>query len=158
MPSYGTGKPFPVSGLGKGLQVALTGVHACMDGIRHGNGECGFSPLSVRGATCCQCKGYPATTAQGDCTVCGGGYYESMDDFRADIPPVDSGRVVSEFPITITAYRGNKEVKVSGVREDSVKANTDREGNVFLSFEFKDDPDRIGYIPCVDWYATECEW
>jgi hypothetical protein len=158
VPSYGTRKPFRVSGLGKGLNVALTGVHTDGQGMRHANGECGYSPLSVRGVTRCMCGGYPATTLQGDCTVCGGGYYETMDEYRADIPPVDSGRDEKEFPITIIAHRGNKEVRVKGVREDSVKANTDREGNVFLSFEFRDDPDRIGYIPCVDWYETECEW
>lgn len=141
--------------------MSLTGVHTDGNGTRHQNGECVYSPLSVRGVTMCQCAGWTRTNTFGYCTICGAGHYDSIDDFRADIPPVNSGRVVvkemKEFPVTITAYRGNKEVKVSGVREDSVKANTDREGNVFLSFEFKDDPDRIGYIPCVDWYTTELE-
>ncbi|URQ04848.1 hypothetical protein SEA_EMMA1919_267 [Streptomyces phage Emma1919] len=137
--------------------MALTGVHACSNGYPHRNGECGFTPLSVRGVSMCQCGGYPATTVQGDCTVCGAGYYETMEEYRAAIPPVDSGRVEKEFPITITAYRGNKEVKVSGIREDSVRAKVDRDGNCNLSFEFADNPDRIGYLPCVDWYETECE-
>ena len=68
--------------------MSLTGVHADYRGNRHHNGECGYSPLSVRGVTMCQCAGYPATTTQGVCTVCGGGYYETMDEFRADIPAI----------------------------------------------------------------------
>ena len=142
--------------------MALTGAHLCTSGIRHNNGECGYSPLSVRGVTRCMCKGYPTTNVKGECTICGAGYYETMADYQADIPPVNSGRVVVRemkevFPITITAYRGNKEVKVSGIREDSVSAKVDRDGNVTLSFEFHEYPDRIGYLPCVDWYETECE-
>lgn len=61
------------------------------------------------------------------------------------------------FPITIIAYRGKNKVTVSGIREDSVMAKRDRDGNCNLSFEFKNHPDRIGYIPCVDWYETECD-
>lgn len=137
--------------------MALTGVHTDGNGTRHRNGECGYSPLSVRGVTRCMCKGYPATTVQGDCTVCGGGYYETMGEYEADIPPVNSGRVVEEFTITIIAYRGKNKVKVNGIREDSVSAKVDTEGNVTLSFEFYEYPDRIGYLPCVDWYETECE-
>lgn len=60
-----------------------------------------------------------------------------------------------EYPITITAYREQKEITVSGVREDSLTSKLDREGNVTLSFEYYGDS-RIGYIPCVDWYTTEC--
>lgn len=153
-----------VVGLGKGLEMSLTGVHADYAGNRHGNGACGYSPLSVRGCTRCMCGGYPATTVQGNCTVCGAGYYETMEDFTADIP---AGFVESEgikikemkevFPITITAYRGDKAFKVYGVIEDSVSSKVDREGNVTLSFETLQSKDEIGYIPCVDWYTTELE-
>jgi hypothetical protein len=80
-----------------------------------------------------------------------------MGEYEADIPPVNSGRVVEEFTITIIAYRGKNKVKVNGIREDSVSAKVDTEGNVTLSFEFYEYPDRIGYLPCVDWYETECE-
>lgn len=138
--------------------MALTGVHADYAGNRHRNGACGFSPLSVRGVTRCMCGGYPATSFDGDCTVCGAGYYDTMAEYEADIPPINSGRVVQEvFPITIIAHRGNKEVRVKGVREDSVSAKVDKEGNVTLSFEFAENADRIGYLPCIDWYETECE-
>jgi hypothetical protein len=101
-----------------------------------------------------ECNGYAYTTWP--CQAC---CQENERRNSAGFVEAEEIKVkeMKEFPVTITAYRGNKEVKVSGVREDSVKANTDREGNVFLSFEFKDDPDRIGYIPCVDWYTTELE-
>jgi hypothetical protein len=140
--------------------VSLTGVHADWAGNRHGNGECGFSPLSVRGVTRCMCKGYPATTVYGDCTVCGAGYYETMEEFTADIPPVDSGRVVVKemqevFPVTVYAYRGDNPIAIQGVREESITVE-DRKGVLTLVFEFMDGS-RIGYFPHVDWYSTECE-
>ena len=108
------------------------------------------------------CKGFPATNVHGICVVCGGGYYETMADYQADIPPMDSGRVVVKemqevFPVTITAYRGSKAFKVYGVIEDSIASKQDREGNIILSFETLQSKDEIGYIPCIDWYTTECE-
>lgn len=63
----------------------------------------------------------------------------------------------TEFPITITAYRGDKTTKVRGVREDSITATTDREGNINLSFEMVNRPNAIGYLPCIDWYSTELD-
>ena len=142
--------------------MALTGVHADYAGNQHRNGACGFSPLSVRGVTRCMCGGYPATSFDGDCTVCGAGYYDTMAEYEADIPPMNSGRVVVKemkevFPVTITAYRGEKAFKVYGVIEDSIASKPDREGNVTLSFETLQSKDEIGYIPCVDWYTTELE-
>lgn len=140
--------------------MALTGVHTDGNGTRHRNGECGYSPLSVRGVTRCMCKGYPATTVQGDCTVCGGGYYETMADYQADIPPVNSGRIVVKemqevFPVKVYAYRGEIPIVIMGVREDSITVE-DRKGVLTLVFEFIDG-DRIGYFPHIDWYSTECE-
>lgn len=141
--------------------MSLTGVHTDGNGTRHQNGECVYSPLSVRGVTMCQCAGWTRTNTFGYCTICGAGHYDSIDDFRADIPPVNSGRVVvkemKEFPVTITAYRGEKAFKVYGVIESSIASKPDREGNVILSFETLQSKDEIGYIPCVDWYTTELE-
>lgn len=142
--------------------MALTGQHACTRGVRHGNGECGFSPLCVRGATRCMCNDeYVRTNVHGVCTICGGNYfgYDAEDEWRASIPPLFPGGVSDDkpFPITITAYRGTKAFKVYGVREDSVSSKVDREGNVTLSFETLQSTDEIGYIPCVDWYTTELE-
>ncbi|QWT30127.1 hypothetical protein SEA_TUNATARTARE_265 [Streptomyces phage TunaTartare] len=155
----------------------------------------------------CQCAGWPRTNTFGDCTICGAGHYDSIDDFHADIPPVgtwadychgdgqddygntctgyaksvhpctkcaaqnrihnSAGFVESEgikvkemkevFPVTITAYRGEKAFKVYGVIESSIASKPDREGNVILSFETLQSKDEIGYIPCVDWYTTELE-
>lgn len=135
--------------------MALTGVHADYAGNRHNNGPCGFSPLSVRGVTRCMCGGYPATTLQGDCTVCGGGYYFTMEEFTADIPMENSGRVESESPIKVYAYRGDTPTVIMGVREDSITVE-DRKGVLTLVFEFMDGS-RIGYFPHVDWYSTEAE-
>lgn len=157
-----------VVGLGKGLTVSLTGVHADYRGNRHANGGCGYSPLSVRGVTKCMCAGYPATNTFGDCTICGAGYYETMADYQADIPPAENGGFVESegikvkemkevFPVTITAYRGEKAFKVYGVIESSIASKPDREGNITLSFETLQSRDEIGYIPCVDWYTTELE-
>jgi hypothetical protein len=61
------------------------------------------------------------------------------------------------FPVTITAYRGERAFKVYGVIEDSIASKVDREGNVCLSFETLQSKDEIGYIPCIDWYTTELE-
>lgn len=160
--------------------MALTGVHADYVGNRHRNGECGFSPLSVRGVTRCMCYGYPATTLQGDCTVCGAGYYETMEEYEADIPPVackgkntfgdpcktpylckecftkhNSGRVQEESPIKVYAYRGDIPTVIQGVREESITVE-DRKGVLTLVFEFMDGS-RIGYFPHIDWYSTECD-
>lgn len=159
MPSYGPRKSVRVSGLGKGLNVSLTGVHACTRGQKHNNGTCGYSPVTAHGLSRCMCNdAYVRTTVHGDCLTCGGGYYSDNSEWLSAIAPMEIGRVVQEeFPITITAYRGTKEVKVKGVREDSVRAKMDRDGNCNLSFEFADNPDRIGYLPCVDWYETECD-
>jgi hypothetical protein len=143
------------------------------------------------------CGGYPATTVQGDCTVCGGGYYFTMEEFTADIPTKgdspdwatrchgdgqddygnrcvgyansespctkccaqnrvhNSGRVESESPIKVYAYRGDIPTVIMGVREDSITVE-DRKGVLTLVFEFMDGS-RIGYFPHVDWYSTESE-
>lgn len=140
--------------------MALTGVHADYAGNRHRNGACGFSPLSVRGVTRCMCGGYPATSFDGDCTVCGAGYYDTMAEYEADIPPINSGRVAVKemqevFPVKVYAYRGDIPTCIQGVREDSITVE-DRKGVLTLVFEFMDG-DRIGYFPHVDWYSTECE-
>ncbi|UTN92489.1 hypothetical protein SEA_STIGMA_265 [Streptomyces phage Stigma] len=87
--------------------------------------------------------------------MCGAGYYESIDDFRADIPNEDSGRVQEESPIKVYAYRGDIPTVIKGVREDSITVE-DRKGVLTLVFEFMDG-DRIGYFPHIDWYSTECE-
>jgi hypothetical protein len=104
---------------------------------------------------------YVRTNVHGVCTICGGNYfgYSEEAEWRASIPPLISGGVSDDkpFPITITAYRGKRKFSIMGVREDSISQKTDRDGNANLSFEFKDYPDRIGYIPCIDWYETECE-
>ncbi|WMI33871.1 hypothetical protein SEA_PATELGO_270 [Streptomyces phage Patelgo] len=147
--------------------MALTGVHSDYVGNRHGNGVCGYSPLSVRGVSMCNCAGYPATTVQGECTVCGAGYYESVEEFRADIPPVDSGRVVVKemqeaFPVTVWVYLGTHEstkardyVKLANVREDSITME-DRKGIPTLVCEAFGN-DRIAYVPNAVWYKTELQ-
>lgn len=61
--------------------MSLTGVHSDSNGVRHYNPHCKHAPETVRGVSRCCCGGYPATTIQGDCTVCGAGYYETDDDW-----------------------------------------------------------------------------
>jgi hypothetical protein len=142
--------------------MALTGVHADYVGNRHGNGECGYSPLSVKGATMCQCAGYPATTTHGDCTVCGAGYYESIEEFRADISAGFVETDSEEFPITLTVYLGihtsdkaNAYVKLTNVRESSITME-ERKGIPTLVCESAN-TDRIAYIPNAVWYTTEIQ-
>lgn len=138
-----------VVGLGKGLQVAYNGVQ--MDSEHwasycHGNGLSGGGYL---------CKGY--ADSDWPCAACceqnrihnSAGFVESEGIKIKEMKEV--------FPVTITAYRGDKAFKVYGVIEDSIASKPDREGNITLSFETLQSKDEIGYIPCVDWYTTELE-
>lgn len=144
--------------------MALTGVHADYAGNRHGNGECGYSPLSVRGATRCMCAGYPATTMHGQCTVCGAGYYETMEEYQADIPE-SGGFVETEdndlFPVTVTVYlnthgtNAGDKVCITNVRESSITIE-DRKGIRTLVCE-SFVTERIAYVPFPIWYTTEVQ-
>ncbi|UUG69559.1 hypothetical protein SEA_SHAM_259 [Streptomyces phage Sham] len=108
--------------------------------------------------TRCRCEGWQ-TQNQGKCTACNS---PVLADWEWEEIMRDFGRVVVKemqevFPVTITAYRGEKAFKVYGVIEDSISSKVDRNGNVTLSFETLQSKDEIGYIPCIDWYTTELE-
>ncbi|AXH49382.1 hypothetical protein HWB76_gp018 [Streptomyces phage Blueeyedbeauty] len=122
--------------------------------------SCPNVPAVHGSRTRCRCEGWQ-TQNKGKCTACDS---PVLADWEWDLltgGQENGGFVesegIKEYPITIIAYRGKNKVTVSGIREDSVSAKVDREGNCNLSFEFRDYPDRIGYIPCIDWYETECE-
>ncbi|AXG66342.1 hypothetical protein SEA_ANNADREAMY_263 [Streptomyces phage Annadreamy] len=116
----------------------------------------------------CQCKGYPATTVYGDCTVCGAGYYESIDDFRAEISGgfVETDERVKEidsllnmdtdnFPVSLICYRGEKAIPILNVRMDSIRV---KESTIpgYVNVEYEGyGTDITGTVPMVDYYTTE---
>jgi len=118
-----------VVGLGKGLNVSQNRTQCVGDGMTaYGNRCYGYNHSAAPCAACC--------------AQVSGGFVETTE---------------KTFPITITAYRGDKAFKVYGVIEDSVSSKVDRNGNVTLSFETVQSKEEIGYIPCIDWYTTELE-
>ncbi|QOI67639.1 hypothetical protein SEA_BEUFFERT_273 [Streptomyces phage Beuffert] len=143
--------------------MALTGVHSHGQGSRCGMVGCMFVPL-VRGSLArCRCAGYPATTLQGDCTICGAGFYETSEDWE---DAISGGFVETDgediYPITLTVYLGihtsdkaNAYVKIANVRESSITME-ERKGIPTLVCE-SFNTDRIAYIPHAVWYTTEVQ-
>lgn len=114
----------------------------------------------------CRCGNYPRTTVQGDCTVCGAGFYESFDEWRDCINAESAGFVESdgdkEYPVTVCVFLNTHDkenareyVKVSNVREDSITIE-ERKGIRTLVCESAI-TQRIAYIPFVVWYTTELQ-
>ena len=143
--------------------MAVTGVHTHGDGIQCYNRWCSYAPETIQRVSRCRCKGYPATTLQGDCTVCGAGYYESDADFRAEI---SGGFVETDgediYPITLTVYLGihtsgkaNAYVKIANVRESSITMEERKGVSTLICESFN--TDRIAYIPNAVWYTTEVQ-
>lgn len=122
--------------------------------------ECAQAPLvAPNGDKRCRCQEGLYNGLRGECIYCFGHPFAEWE-WELLAPDNSAGFVETtdkEYPITIIAYRGKNKVTVSGIREDSVRAKADRDGNCNLSFEFADYPNRIGYIPCIDWYETECD-
>jgi hypothetical protein len=104
----------------------------------------------------CRCGNYPRTTMQGDCTVCGAGFYESFDEWRDCINADSAGFVETDSPVTILAYVDNREnpIEIKGVNEESISFEIGK-GNVrILTFEFADKGMRIGYVPGLTYFVT----
>jgi len=99
------------------------------------------------------CNGYART--ESPCAVCLLAHkLYSTEENSAGFVEVEE---TDNFPITVIAYRGINTVTVKGIRCDSISTQVDKRGNAHLSFEFYENANRIGYIPCVDWYETVCE-
>lgn len=103
----------------------------------------------------CYCAGFPPTTMQGDCTVCGAGFYDSHEDWQDAI----SGGFVEttdNFPVSLICYRGEKAIPVLNVRMDSITVKESTfAGYVNVEYESYGNSMVTGTIPMVDYYTTE---
>ncbi|QNN99344.1 hypothetical protein SEA_FAUST_272 [Streptomyces phage Faust] len=90
-----------------------------------------------------------------------------MEDFRADIPPVENGGFVETesediFPVTVMVYfhmhgtgKEREYVKLANVRESSISIEMRKGVQTLVCESFV--TNRIAYIPNAVWYMTECQ-
>lgn len=147
------------------MNVSLTGVHMHSNGSRHYNSpDCKRSPLTHGTFTRCRCGNYPQTTIQGDCTMCGAGYYESDSEWRYEIRAgfVETEETEETFPITVMVYlnthgkdNAGEYVKISNVRESSITIEERKGIRTLVCESFV--TSRIAYVPYAVWYMTEVQ-